>query len=102
MLSLPIRKRWWKMIYDGVKTEEYREIGDYWRTRFFHAGLLDKDGKTAEGALADVILANGYGEKAPQLLARVSLRIGQGNPKWGAEPGKEYYVLLIHGYRRVR
>lgn len=102
MLNLPIRKQWWKMIYDGVKTEEYRAIGNYWRTRFFHAGLLDQDGKPVEGAAADMLLCNGYGEKAPQLLVRVTLRIGKGNPKWGAEPGREYYVLGIRAMRRVR
>lgn len=102
MLTLPIRKHWWKMIYDGIKTEEYREIGDYWQKRFFNIGLLEKDGKPVEGAAAHVIFKNGYGEKAPELLARVQLRIGEGKRKWGAEPGREYYVLTIGDYRRIR
>jgi hypothetical protein len=102
MLTLPIRKHWWKMIYDGEKPEEDREIGDYWRKRFFHAGLLDADGKPVPDAVADVLLCNGYGAKAPQILARVRLRIGTGEAKWGAEPGREYYVLPILTRRRVR
>lgn len=102
MLTIPIRKHWWKMIYDGVKFEEYREIGDYWRKRFFHAGLLDAEGQPVKNAVADIILANGYGAKAPQLGVRVTLRIGKGEPKWGAEPGKEYYILPILTCRRIR
>lgn len=102
MLRLPIRKHWWKMIYDKEKHEEYREIGDYWRVRFFHAGLLDAEGKPVKGAVADVILTNGYGPKAPELAARVTLRIGTGEPRWSAEPGKEYYVLPILTCRRIR
>lgn len=102
MLRLPIRKHWWQMICDNIKLEEYREIGDYWRKRFQSLGLLDAEGKPVEYAVADVILANGYGPKAPELLVRISLRIGTGEPKWGAEPGKEYYVLPILTVRRLR
>ncbi len=102
MLNLQLRKQWFRMIHDGEKFEEYREIGEYWRTRFYHAGLLDAEGKPVEGAVADVIFTNGYNPKAPQLLARVKMRIGQGKTKWGAEPGREYYVLPILTCRRIR
>ena len=68
MLRIPVRKKWWKMEYDGQKPEDYREIGDYWRKRFESLGLLDAEGKPIKGAVADVILVNGYGPKAPELL----------------------------------
>ena len=42
------------------------------------------------------------GHLPPQLLARVKMRIGQGKTKWGAEPGREYYVLPILTCRRIR
>ena len=102
MLRIPIRKHWWKMIYDNDKPEEYREIGDYWRKRFQTLGLLDEKGEPVPDAVADVILVNGYGPKAPELLVRIMLRIGTGEPKWGAEPGKKYYVLPILTARRIR
>ena len=101
MLRLPLQKKWWKMIYDNLKPEEYREIGPYWEKRFRTIGLLDENGKPT-GAVADVILVNGYREKAPELLARVTLKIRTGEKKWGAEPGREYYVLPILKQERVR
>lgn len=101
MLRLPLQKKWWKMIYDNLKPEEYREIGPYWEKRFRTIGLLDENGKPT-GAVADVILVNGYREKAPELLARVTLKIRTGEAKWGAEPGREYYVLPILKQERVR
>ena len=33
MLVLPIKKKWFDMIKLGVKTEEYREVKDYWVNR---------------------------------------------------------------------
>lgn len=34
MLTLPIQKRWFDMILSGEKKEEYREIKEYYETRF--------------------------------------------------------------------
>lgn len=34
MLTLPIRKKWFDMILSGEKKEEYREIKEYYETRF--------------------------------------------------------------------
>ena len=101
MLRLPLQKKWWKMIYDNLKPEEYREIGPYWEKRFRTIGLLDENGKPT-GAVADVILVNGYRETAPELRARVTLKIREGEAKWGADPGREYYVLPILKWERVR
>ena len=102
MLTLPIQKKWWLMIYNHQKPEEYREIGPYWEKRFRTIGLLDENGEPVKGAMAEVILQNGFREKAPQLQARVTLRIREGEEKWGAEKGKKYYVLSILTWERVR
>jgi len=102
MLRLPLQKKWWLMIYNGQKHEEYREIGPYWGKRFRTIGLLDDKGEPVKGAVADVILQNGFREKAPQLKARVTLKIRGGEEKWGAEKGKKYYVLSILTWERVR
>lgn len=102
MLTLPMQKKWWLMIYNNKKPEEYREIGPYWKKRFKTIGLLDENGEPVKGAVADVILMNGYREKAPQMQARVTLKIRTGEEKWGAAPGKEYYVLTILKWERVR
>lgn len=34
MLILPIKKKWYDMIFLGEKKEEYREIKPYYETRF--------------------------------------------------------------------
>ena len=91
MLILPIKKKWFDMIRSGEKKEEYREIKPYYETRFRNAKLLDDFG----GYYGDIILRNGYSYKSPAIIARVYLRKGQGRPEWGAEPGKEYFILDI-------
>jgi len=104
MLILPIEKKWFDMILSGEKKEEYREIKQYWTSRFmkelglpkseiekFHK-LLARRGKTKD---IEVAFRNGYSKNSPTLFAIVRLSIGYGNPEWGAEPGENYYRLHI-------
>ncbi len=102
MLKIQMQKYWWLKVYNNQKPEDYREIGPYWEKRFRTIGLLDEKGEPVKGAVADVILANGFREKSPELRARVTLKIRTGEEKWGAAPGKEYYVLTILKWERVR
>lgn len=93
MLTLPIEGRWFRMILRGEKTEEYREIKPYWKTRFITAGLLTPDGYPAgEG---EILLVNGYGHGVPKARARVRISIGRGWPEWGANPGQVCYILKL-------
>ena len=92
-LVLPIKKKWFDMILNRIKSEEYREIKPYWTKRFQTIGLLDGDIPTENKAL--VTFRNGYGSYAPSFTAWVHLDIGTGEEDWGAEPGKDYYVLII-------
>ncbi len=93
MLTLPIEEKWFKMILRGEKTEEYREIKDYWKTRFHKAGLCLESG--IPRAPAEVLFVNGYGNARPAIRATVRLSIGKGRPEWGAEPGAVYFKLII-------
>ena len=98
MLTLPIKKKWYDMILSGEKKEEYREIKPYYTSRFIGNGLLLMDGTpnawpNAWGEM--VIFRNGYSKNSPSFKATVTLDIRTGKPEWGAEPGKEYYVLTI-------
>lgn len=102
MLKIQMQKYWWLKVYNNQKPEDYREIGPYWEKRFRTIGLLDEKGEPVKGAVADVILANGFREKSPELQARVTLKIREGEEKWGAEKGKKYYVLSILKWERVR
>ena len=95
MLTLPIKKKWYDMILAGEKKEEYREIKPYYRVRFTGIGLLFPGLDEPTDNERKVILRNGYGKSAPEIMVKVRLRIGEGKPEWGAEPGVQYYVLEI-------
>ena len=95
MLTLPIKNPWFSMIRAGEKREEYREETEYWRTRLETAFGKEIHQAAEQQAETWIRLRNGYGADRPSIQARVRLRIGQGRPEWGAEPGVEYYVLVI-------
>lgn len=90
MLILPIKKKWFDMIKSGEKKEEYRELKQYYHIRIKKVFGLDYKNKEVE-----VIFRNGYRKDNPTITCKCKLRIGQGKEEWGAEKGKEYYVLEI-------
>ena len=105
MLILPIKRKWFNMIRSGEKKEEYREIKPYYSSRFrnlftlrhigeddFVAGLR----KIEHGMpFYGIVLRAGYSHFAPAVMIKGSLHIGTGKPEWGADPGREYYILRI-------
>ena len=116
MLTLPIQKKWFDMILSGEKKEEYREIKEYYETRFqnlFGAVtiypssifsdrreyvLLQGDAVPEEirkDCIQEIIFRNGYSKDSKAIKARCKLRTGKGRPEWGAEPDKQYYILEI-------
>ena len=97
-LEIPISEPWFSMIRDGEKKEEYREIKPYWTARLRKIFPFVKNTNIPfENAFRIWIrLRNGYGKERPSILAEVSLKRGCGKPEWGAEEGKEYYVLTVH------
>lgn len=98
MLILPIKKKWFDMILDGEKKEEYREIKPYYDKRFKKIMQSNECSYYKEDnglPTFYVELRNGYSRKSPYLVAKVVLSMGEGNPRWGAEKGKRYYILRI-------
>lgn len=116
MLTLPIQKRWFDMILSGEKKEEYRDIKEYYETRFqnlFGAitiypssifsdrskyELLQGEAvpeKIRKDSVQEIIFRNGYSKDSKAIKARCRLRIGKGRPQWGATPDKQYYILEI-------
>lgn len=89
MLILPIKKKWFDMIKSGEKKEEYREIKPYWTTRFTN------EMKRSFDIPIWILFKNGYSKNSPTIKCECFLTTGQGKPKWGAEPNKEYYILNI-------
>ena len=106
MLILPIKKKWFDMVLEPNehlrKLDEYRERNEYWGKRFATAlGFKDKHEldkyimDNGHSEPFDVMYRNGYSANSPSFIAKVSLSIGTGKEEWGAELGKEYYVLSI-------
>lgn len=116
MLTLPIRKKWFDMILSGEKKEEYREIKEYYETRFqnlfgaltiYPSSIFSDKSKyellqgeavpeeIRKDRVQEIIFRNGYSKNSKAIKARCRLWIGKGRPKWGASPDKQYYVLEI-------
>lgn len=104
MLTLPIKKKWFDMILNRIKTEEYREIKPYYTTRFKNVlGLAEISDseliswlKYTSSEPFKIKFVNGYGGDKPYFIAEICLTIDTGYEDWGAEPNKEYYVLFIN------
>lgn len=94
MLTLPIKKKWFDMILSGEKKEEYRAMKSYYHSRFENIGLLNRVLEPTD-AIRWIKFRNGYSTQSPSFYARVKIRMGEGKPEWGAEPGKDYWILEI-------
>lgn len=106
-LTLPLKKKWFDMIKSGEKLAEYRECSEYWIKRFrklcscfeyFHAAPNNNVMQSCSGLKVDhLVFTLGY-PKADDTERRLvfrnpKIRIGEGKPEWGAEYGKQYFVI---------
>lgn len=74
--------------------EEYREIKPYYTTRLSKIFIMN-DTIPVSTAIAQIRFTNGYDYKVLHLLQGCHLEKRTGRTKWGAESGKEHYVLVI-------
>lgn len=108
MLILPIKKKWFDMIASGEKKEEYREIKPYYNKCLgkaiigfpFNETIIEnfesiRSYDESQFKIIEIIFRNGYKADSPKIKCKCKLNIGQGKKEWGAEPGKEYYILQI-------
>jgi hypothetical protein len=99
VLHLTLKKKWFDMIASGEKKEEYREIKMHWATRFCDGfpGTYGIDVNCQSFKDFDaIIFRNGYSGGAPLMSFKLNgITIGEGNPEWGAEPGKKYFVIKL-------
>lgn len=87
-IHLNLIGKWFDLIYSGEKFEEYRDIKPSWTNCFEKHDMLKK--------VEVVIFSNGYRKDRRQFIVELqNLSIGQGNTEWGAEKGKDYYVLKL-------
>jgi len=114
VLHLTLKKKWFDMISSGEKKEEYREIKRYWADRLTYHEHHERI--TCENSLNDEIYAdahrrfstgvfkkipivqfkNGYRKDSPVVRFNIDvITWGSGNPEWGAEPGKKYFVIKL-------
>lgn len=109
-LHLNLKRKWFDMILSGEKPEEYRGIMNYWITRLC-LGLWDEYGNENPLILPikeedyirfifeefdTITFSNGYSKDRPQFVIEFKgIEIREGNPKWGAKPGKKYFVIKL-------
>ena len=108
-LTLPLKRKWFDMIKSGVKLEEYREIKPRYLEMFCttlrgfeanHSNNFDVSFHLKwpeEQGFDTLVFTLGY-PKAGDTERRLTfknprIRIGTGNPEWGAESGKQYFVI---------
>lgn len=108
-LRLPLKRKWFEMTKSGEKTEEYREINRYWISRLVRniEYMVNYEDLEAVGNISfrefdSNIVTLGYPKSndADRIISfeHEGIEIGTGNPEWGAEPGKRYFVIK-HGKR---
>lgn len=104
MLTLQIKKKWFDMILSGEKKEEYREIKPYYISRFIKwIGFSKLEEKTVVELLEEtesiepieIMFRNGYSADSLSFVAKCTIKIGAGKEEWGAEKGRQYFILTI-------
>ena len=117
-LHLNLKKKWFDMILSGEKTEEYREIKNYWIDRLSMFKFKCSEGeKVTDLELYSVItqnldilqfdingfknfdtitFSNGMTPPVPRFEVEFKgFEIREGKPEWGAEKGVKYFVLKV-------
>lgn len=82
-IKATIKRKWFLLILDGIKKEEYREVKPYWTKRIFGVDHLP-DVPIGENLIQGetyLQLRNGYGPEAPELVVEVKgVRLDYPNP----------------------
>ncbi len=87
VLSLTLKKEWFDLIQQGVKTEEYREIKPYWDVRL--KKYIDY------GKPFEIIFKNGYSRDARVIKMRCEgIKIETLSlSNWTESDNRKFYVL---------
>lgn len=107
-LQLSLKKQWFEMTAAGIKTEDYREINDYWVKRLCTSFSWNHNEDTPLSFdvsfkhFTTNTMTLGYPKSTDTdriiRFEHAGIEIRTGNPEWGAEPGKLYFVIK-HGKR---
>ena len=117
VLKLSLAKEWYEKVASGEKTEEYREIKDYWMVRLFPNHFKKKcDGRPSscvncmkatlqridhkdlcDDKFTHVRFTNGYPKGGEPYIEKEIVSITIGKPKKGLCPDKwldkEFFVI---------
>ena len=109
-LHLPIKAKWNGMIESGEKPEEYRKITPYWAKRLtedcrwcgencgccrFNCDRFDPgENDSVDFLPIKRVQFHNYREKLG-LYEVESIRIGYGNPAWGAPEDEEVFIIKL-------
>ena len=110
VLRMSLKKKWFEMTKAGIKTEDYREINDYWIKRLVYSGFYlnpmnycveAKNGHwhpVKEFSINVMTLGYPSNNDTSRIikLEHKGIEVRKGKPEWGAEPNKLYFVIL-HG-----
>ena len=119
ILTLPLKKQWFEMTKAGIKKEEYREINSYWFKRLIfdykkvadYYSINPNEDTQIQGFCSvpfwrntiafipfdyNLMLSKLTDTERVIKLEHKGIEIRTGNPEWGAEPDKLYFVIK-HG-----
>lgn len=100
ILSLVLTRKWFEMIEDGYKREEYREASRFWLVRL--------QNWVSKGGVPVVEFRLGYSSDAPRMyfwclghqtslgLCSYSCSTNCNHPEWG-EPRSPHFVIKLGG-----
>ena len=116
-LYLSLKTEWFNLTKSGIKTEDYRSINGYWVKRLIllkqenikikdiiqwidDKDLLFFNKMCSFKPFTNNIMTLGYPKSTDSdrilKLEHKGIEIRTGNPAWGAEPNKLYFVIM-HG-----
>ena len=95
-IHLNLKAKWFDLILDGIKKQEYRDLSDYWKARLNKLFSTESKGNTYIPIVESIIFSNGYAKDRRQFeIEWKGAMIGKGREDWGAQKGKQYYVLQL-------
>ena len=123
-LHLVLKRKWWDMIESGEKKEEYRDFTPFYVKRLCDNPCFNKQGEIIERNIIDkwtldacekrgidlktawvdgnivpkdytsVTFHFGYTNKT-MVYSVKDISVGEGRTEWGAETGKEYFIIKL-------
>ena len=123
-LHLVLKRKWWDMIESGEKKEEYRDFTPFYIKRLCDNPCFNKQGEIIERKIIDkwtldacekrginlktawadsniipkdyssVTFHFGYTNKT-MVYSVKDISVGEGRTEWGAENGKEYFIIKL-------